>query len=37
MNIYRRFTSLLALLTPLLLALSAHFDGYAGLLEKKTS
>lgn len=26
-----------ALLTPLLLALSARFDGYAGLLEKKTS
>ena len=25
-----------AVLTPLLLALSAHFDGYAGLLEKKT-
>jgi hypothetical protein len=26
-----------AVLTPLLLALSARFDGYAGLLEKKTS
>lgn len=26
-----------ALLTPLLLALSARFDGYAGLLEKKTT
>jgi hypothetical protein len=26
-----------AVLTPLLLALSSHFDGYAGLLEKQTS
>jgi hypothetical protein len=26
-----------AMLTPLLLALSSHFDGYAGLLEKQTS
>jgi hypothetical protein len=26
-----------AVLTPLLLALSVRFDGYAGLLEKKTS
>ncbi len=26
-----------AMLTPLLLSLSARFDGYAGLLEKKTS
>ena len=25
-----------AVLTPLLLTLSAHFDGYASLLEKKT-
>ena len=26
-----------SLLTPLLLALSSHFDGYAGLMEKQTS